>query len=129
MTPKAGRRGTDAAVNSGTVAIYVAAVLVLALATVAAIVAILALRPLADNTAIIAAVVGFVTPVMLGLLALISRENHLAMNSRLDQLLSATNELSRAEGNAEGVATERATPTPEPRPGALPPEKDPSTHL
>lgn len=104
------RRATDPSNSSVTVAIYVAAILVLAISTVAAIVGILALRPAGDNTAIIAAIVGFVTPVMLGILALITRENHLAMNSRLDQLLAASNREARAEGIVEGTATERATP-------------------
>lgn len=98
--------------NGRAVTTYVAAIIVLATITIAAVLAILMLRPNEDNTAIIATLLGFVTPIMIALIALTQRENHLAMNSRLDELVNVTNKLSRAEGKVEGVAEAIATPTP-----------------
>lgn len=94
--------------NGRTVTTYVGAILILAIMTMAAFLAILILRPNEDNTALIAAMLGFVAPIMIALIALVQRENHMAMNSRLDQLVSLTNQLSRAEGRVEGAAGSRA---------------------
>lgn len=106
-----GKRATDPAINSSTVASYVWAVIALAFMTIAGIVAVLLLRPNEDNGTIISVLVGVTAPIILGILALITRENHLAMNSRLDQLVAVTSELAKEKGKAEGKATEQATPT------------------
>lgn len=90
------------AIGSRNVAIYVAAVVVLAICTVAGVVGITLLRPAMDNTTLISTVVGVTAPVILGLLALILKENHLAVNSRLDQLLTTV----RASGIKEGQDTD-----------------------
>lgn len=107
----AGQRATDPAINSSTVASYVWAVIALAFMTIAGIVAVLLLRPDQDNSTMISVIVGVTAPIILGILALITRENHLAMNSRLDQLVAVTSQLAKSEGKAEGAATERATPS------------------
>lgn len=116
----AGKRSTDPAINS-TVASYVWAVITLAFMTIVGIIAVLLLRPNEDNQTIIMVIVGVTAPIILGILALITRENHLAMNSRLDQLVAVTSALSKSEGKAEGVAIERATPTSAPTDGTATP--------
>lgn len=100
----AGQRATDPAINSSTVATYVWAVIILAFMTIAGVVAVLLLRPNDDNGTIISVIVGTTAPIILAILALITRENHLAMNSRLDQLVAVTSQLAKSEGKAEGVA-------------------------
>lgn len=107
----AGQRATDPAINSNAVASYVWAVISLAFITIMGIIAVLLLRPEQDNSTIIAVIVGVTAPIILAILALITRENHLAMNSRLDQLVAVTSELARSEGKEEGKANEQAAPT------------------
>lgn len=78
--------------------LYTGAVIGLAVLGVAAILIIFALRPDKDNTAIIAIVMGFLVPVVTALLAAAVQQVHLAVNSRLSQLLLVTQKASRAEG-------------------------------
>jgi len=81
---------------------------------VAAIVAIVALRPHEDNAALIATVLGFLAPTMAALLALIKvQELHLAVNSRLTQLLEQTAKASRSEGREDAAAAAALATPPE----------------
>lgn len=93
------------------VAIYVSSMVILAALTMAGVLFILFTRPQAtDNASYIAAIVGVATPIIGVLMALLQRENHLTMNSRLDQLLASSTEASRAEGVLEGAAAAEAPP-------------------
>jgi len=83
--------------------LFVVSTVVLAVLTVAAVVGITMARPDKDNTSVIATIVGVVTPILVGLLAAAIQQVHLAVNSRLSQLL----ELTAAESKARGVASER----------------------
>lgn len=98
------RRATDPTSNKNLVSTYVLAIILLGICTMASIVVITILRPEQDNTSIIATIVGFATPLMLGILSLMSRENHLSMNSRLDQLIDNTRTVARMEGAIQGAA-------------------------
>lgn len=84
------------------VVIYVSAVIVLAVLTLVGVLSVLILRPMEDNAALIATIVSISAPTMIALIALITRENHLAVNSRLDEMIVAAKQVSRAEGIIEG---------------------------
>lgn len=95
--------------STSNVAIYVVAMVILAALTMLAVLAILFVRPTAtDNTLYIASVIGVVTPIIGILIALLQRENHLTMNSRLDQLLQVSKATSHAEGVLEGASASTA---------------------
>lgn len=98
--------------QTNNVAIYVSSMVILAALTMAGVLAIVFLRPSApDNAAYIAAIIGVATPIIGVLMALLQRENHLTMNSRLDQLLSTNKQKSHAEGVLEGAAAAEAPPS------------------
>lgn len=63
------------------------AIVILTLTTVFAVVGLALFRP-GDSTALITTIIGVSAPVNISLIALIQRENHLATNSRMDELLS-----------------------------------------
>lgn len=88
----AGARGADHT------ALYVSAVVGTSVTALAAIVTIFVVRPERDNTALIAIVIGFVVPIVMGFLAAAVREVQQAVNGRLTQLLALTAKASRAEG-------------------------------
>lgn len=75
-----------------------------------AVVAVTMLRPGQDNAMLIAALLGFLGPTTMALLALLKvgetgravRELHVAVNSRLTALLEQTAIASRASGREEG---------------------------
>lgn len=97
--------------GSGAVLTYVWAIIALSVAAILGVVGVNLFRS-GDNTAITAAIIGVATPPILSLLALISRENHMAVNSRLDQFVNLTRSSARAEGVLEGrdrSETDRAT--------------------
>lgn len=81
---------------------------------VAAIVTITLLRPHEDNTALIGSVLTFLGPTAAALLALIKsiqtgaavQELHLAVNSRLTQLLEQTAKASKSEGREDALAAQ-----------------------
>jgi hypothetical protein len=77
-------------------------IIALCFLTAAFVVSITMLRPHDDNTALIATVAGLNSTVVLGLLAATVQQVHLAVNSRLTQLLELTAKSSRAEGKLEG---------------------------
>lgn len=91
--------------SGGNVTVYVTAMVILSALTSMTVLAIIFLRPQAtDNTLYITAVIGVVTPIIGTLIVLLQRENHLTMNSRLDQLLTVSKNTARAEGVLEGAA-------------------------
>lgn len=100
------------AVSSNTTAFIFGSILLIAAIGSAAIVAIVVLRPGEDNTALITSVVGFLAPTMAALLAFIKsvqtgaavQELHLAVNSRLTELLEQTAKASKSEGRKDAVA-------------------------
>lgn len=104
------KQADDMAKSSSNVILYVVAMVVVAALTMMAVLAILFLRPTAtDNTLYITAVIGVITPIIGILIVLLQRENHLTMNSRLDQLLQVSKATSRAEGVIEGQIERRAS--------------------
>lgn len=85
---------------------YLVAVMVMAVLTVLAIVAITALRPAADNSALIGLVITATAPTTVALLAFMkAQETHLSVNSRLDAFMSTAKQISRMEGVQEGMAS------------------------
>ena len=60
-----------------------------------------------DNTGIIAAIVGFLTPTILSLMALMVKDTHDLTNSRMTELLEVNKKASRAEGKLEGSSSEK----------------------
>lgn len=102
---------TKAMKGTNNVAIYVSAMIMLAAMTMGGVLFILFTRPTAaDNAAYIAAIIGVATPIIGVLMALLQRENHLTMNSRLDQLLMTSQSSARAEGVLEGAAAAETPP-------------------
>lgn len=84
--------------------LYVTAVVVTSMIAVVAIVSIFIVRPDRDNTALIAIVVGFLLPIVSGLLGAAVREVKAAVNGRLTQLLALTAKASRAQGQLDEQA-------------------------
>jgi uncharacterized membrane protein YgaE (UPF0421/DUF939 family) len=78
---------------------YVVAVLVMSMLGVIAVVAVTIIRPDKDNTTLIAAMIGFLTPTTMALLAFMkSQETHKAVNGRLDAFIKAATDLARSQG-------------------------------
>jgi hypothetical protein len=86
--------------------LYVVSIVVLCVLAAAFVVAITIIRPGMDNSTIIASVVGIVVPVNVALLAATVQQVHIAVNSRLSQLLELTAAASLAEGKIAGKAAE-----------------------
>lgn len=82
--------------------LYVVAIVVLCVLTVAAVVAITIVRPGVDNAAIVTTIIGITAPITLALLAAALQQVHLAANARLSQLLELTAVSSKAKGVLEG---------------------------
>lgn len=98
------RRATDAANNGKNVTLYVVAVLVLAVFAMASVVAVSIFRPEKDNTSLIASILTFIGPAILALIALIQRENHNTLNSRLDQMVDSRTEIAETRGILRGAS-------------------------
>jgi hypothetical protein len=83
---------------------YIVAVVVMMALGVIGVVAVVILRPSAtDNMLVIAALVGFLTPTTVSLLAFMkAQETHVAVNSRLDAWLAAATESAHSKGMDEG---------------------------
>jgi len=82
---------------------YIVAVVVMMALGVGAVVAVTVDRPSADNTLLIASILGFLAPTTLSLLAFMkAQETHLSVNSRLDEFMVNAKLAARAEGVAEG---------------------------
>jgi hypothetical protein len=100
---------------------YIKAIVVMMCLGVIGIVAITFARPEADNTVIIGALVGLLTPTTFSLLAFMkSQETHASVNSRLDAFMKNAEAVARAEGVNEGRALANA------RTDALAAPKEPS---
>ena len=84
--------------------IFVVSTIILCILVAAFVVVITVVRPDKDNTSLILSIVGVIVPVITALLAATIQQVHLAVNSRLSQLLELTATASRAEGK---IAAER----------------------
>jgi len=82
--------------------VLVWAAVALSLGGISAITVIAITRPNVDNTPVTATILGLIVPSVLALIAMIQQQMHLAMNSRLTELLELTEKASRAEGKLEG---------------------------
>jgi hypothetical protein len=89
-------------VKNSKATLYVLSVLGLCFLEAAFVLAITFIRPIGDNTGLIAAVLGVIGPVQVALLAATVQEVHLAVNSRLTELVELTAKASKAEGKLEG---------------------------
>ena len=84
---------------------YILAVVIMMILGVGGIMVLTVIRPNADNTMLIATMLGFLAPTTLSLLAFMkAQETHLSVNSRLDAFM----EQARATGHAAGITDERA---------------------
>jgi hypothetical protein len=95
-------------------ALFVYAVVGIAILAIVSIVVIFIVRPDKDNTGLIAIILGFLVPPSTALLAAAVQQVHLAVNSRLSQLVL----LTRSSSFAEGAAAAGGSPVP---PSPLPP--------
>lgn len=105
--------------GAGQITLYVVVgVWSLSLITVGAVVAIATLRPSDNLIAVIAPITAFVGVAITGLLGFVLklvaslrneiRETHNMVNSRMDELLAASNSSSEKTGHAAGVEQERS---------------------
>jgi len=81
--------------------IFVVSTIILCILVAAFVVVITVVRPDKDNTSLILSIVGVIVPVITALLAATIQQVHLAVNSRLSQLLELTATASRAEGKID----------------------------
>lgn len=81
--------------------IFVISTIILCILVAAFVVVITVVRPEKDNTSLILSIVGVIVPVITALLAATIQQVHLAVNSRLSQLLELTATASRAEGKID----------------------------
>lgn len=96
------RRAIDSSGSAAT--LYVVSVVVLCALTVIFVLGLTVIRPESDNTSVIAMVIAVVVPVATALLAGAVQQTHLAVNSRLGELLELTAKASKAEGELAGGA-------------------------
>lgn len=106
MPISSGRRSSDAINNAKLIAGYLLSIILLSVVCILSIIALAILRPNTDNAVIIATIVGIITPTNLSLVALIQRENHKSVNSRMDQLLALRTAETFTEGTLKGAASE-----------------------
>jgi hypothetical protein len=82
---------------------YVVAVVTMMFIAVVGSAIITVVEPKQDNTVIIAAIFGFLTPTTLSLLAFMkSQETHLSVNSRLDAFMKTAQDVALGKGLMEG---------------------------
>ncbi len=89
---------------------YIVAVVLIVLIAIASIVSIDIVNPDKDNTLIIAAILGFITPTIASIFSFIkAQETHLMVNSRLSQFMENAEIAATAKGKEEGrlAANER----------------------
>jgi len=92
------------------VTVYIVAVVVLCMSTVAGVIALTIVRPTADNTPVITQLVGITIPIALALLGGALQQTRTALDGRLTQLLGFTAAAAHAEGKLEGTtSTPRVT--------------------
>lgn len=83
--------------------LYVITVIALCALAAISVVLITILRPDKDNTSVIATLLGLFVPSIGALIAAIIQQVHLAVNSRLTELLRVTAASSKAEGVKEAT--------------------------
>jgi len=88
--------------NGSSSQIYVTIIGIICLIGALSVVAIVIMRPAQDNTLAIASILGFLTPIVSTILAIMIRGIHLDINSRVTELLDITKQASFAEGKLEG---------------------------
>ena len=93
-----------AQVGSAKTTVLVWAAVALSIATIIAIAAVTIARPEKDSTGIITTLLGFVVPSVLALIGAAVQQVHLAVNSRLTQLINLTARSAKAEGRLAGAA-------------------------
>ncbi len=84
--------------------LFVTGIVVLCLASAGFVLGITIVRPAADNMPLVTAVLGFIGPVIVALLAGAVQQVHLLVNSRLTQLLELTATANLAKGQLAGTA-------------------------
>ena len=103
--------------------IYIGAIISLAILDVGFVLGISYLRPSTDNAGLILGVNGVMVPIITALLAAAVQQVHVAVNSRLSQLLELTADASRAKGaliERDKVLAESAVANAETVPQRLP---------
>jgi hypothetical protein len=99
--------------SSSPMTTYVIAIVALSMAGAGGVLAITLLGDPDTRAATIATLLGFLAPVITTLGALMARDVHLSLNSRLDQLVQASGRAGHAEGVIEGRGeTPPAMPAP-----------------
>ncbi len=102
-------------IESSHITLYVACVVGLAVVAVTAVLTIYLVRPEQDNSKILTTVGTIIGPIIAALLALLARSSlqsvqqavqqvHIAVNSRLSELVALTAKASHAQGQLEGQA-------------------------
>lgn len=86
--------------------LYVSAVVVLSVLAVTGVVVVFLIRPDADNSTINTTIVAIVVPIITALLGAAVQQVHLAVNSRLTQLIELTAAANLAKGKLEGPGVE-----------------------
>lgn len=94
---------------------YITTIFGLSGLAVGAMLLLMVLRPEADNTAIIVGLFGFLAPIIAAILAIMVKDVHTVVNSRMDALLIATERAASAEGKAAGHLEARDDMIPAPR--------------
>jgi len=87
--------------------IYVVAIIILCFLFAAFVLLVTFVRPDKDNGTLILSVAGVVVPIITALLAATVQQVHLAVNSRLTQLLELTASSSKAEGKLAGIERDK----------------------
>jgi hypothetical protein len=101
-------RSPKTPVDTPATTLYIRAVVGLCVLAVVAIITLFVVRPDKDHTALITLILGVLMPAISALLAAAVQQVHLAVNSRLTQLLALTQKASLAEGVLTGGAEARA---------------------
>jgi hypothetical protein len=88
--------------------VYVVSIVVLCTLFAAFVLGVTIIRPTQDNNQLIVSVSAVIGPVILALSAMMMQQIHLAVNSRLSELLAMTAASKLAEGKLAGAATVEA---------------------
>lgn len=86
---------------------YVVLIAFLSAIGLMSIVSVILFRPDQDNTALIATIIGFLTPICGTILAIMVKDIHTDINSRMTELLNLTRSSAKAEGKLEGPDVNR----------------------
>lgn len=80
---------------------YLIIIAVLGFIGVTSITAIAIFQPASNNTLVITTIIGFLTPIMLFIQAMMQKETHDINDGRLSELLEVSKRASKAEGKLE----------------------------